>query len=689
MINAIGQRKTIGYLILPLYLIYGEIVFKLMTVKECPPIAWVPTVLFPGIIGLIVSMLTGMTKSRKANRITRGVIMSIFALLFLVNFFIYKQFKIFYEPGTVFAGAAGVAKGFMDHVAKLIFSPSGLSAILLFIAPIVLYFIFGRKIDTGERTSFYNILQLVIIVVVASLINIPTVRGNEILKGAYSDRYSFQTAVTDFGLLTGIRLDATRSMLRKFGINSTSIAKSEEIILSPEEYEKNIAREGSTVDVALEEAAANIVYEKSVLDIDFAKLAEETSDKNLATLDEYVAGLTPSSQNEYTGIFSGKNLIIVTAEAFSDSIVSPELTPTLYRLMTKGINFTDYIQQATAGTIGGEYQIIFGLYPSDAGESFIRMSNNTTWFTMGSMLTREGYSGRAFHNGEYTYYDRDKTHNAIGYADEYMAFGNGLEEFLTDSWPRSDKEMFDATLEMYIDKQPFSLYYMSVSGHSLYSKTANAMSAKNWEYVKDMDASDTIKAYYAANLELEFALESMIETLEEKGIANDTVIVLAADHFPYGLDEDGAFGNMPYLAELYGFSPSNYMERDKNGLIIWCGELEEWDTITVDAPVSSFDILPTLLNLFGLEWDSRLFPGRDVLSDAEPIVFNGMYDWKTDRGIYIASKAEFTPAKGATIPHGYVDRINSIVREKLNYCWSVLHYDYYRHVIEDSGYIYE
>ena len=680
------KLKIIGYFVLPVYLVYCEILFKILTVKTCPPIAWITTILFPAAVGLVVSMFTGIPRNRKANRITRGVLMCIFAVLFLVNFFIYKQFKTFYEPGTIFAGAAGVATGFMDHVAKLVFSANGITAICLYFIPIVLYFIFGDRFDNGKRTSFYNVLQLFIVFVAITIITIPIVRTNEALRGAYSERYSFQGAITDFGLLTGIRLDVTRSTMRKLGIN-TAKSSNDEDAMSPEEYEQSITREGAIVDAAMAEAAASMVYGKSVMDIDFAKLAENTDDSVLASIDEYVASLTPSSKNEYTGMFKGKNLILITAEAFSSYMVDPELMPTLYRMMTKGIVFTDYLQQSSAGTIGGEYQNIFGLYPSDAGESFLNMSDNLTWFTMGSQLTRLGYSGRAFHNGDYTYYDRYITHNAIGYEDEYLAYGNGMEDMISERWPRSDLEMFETTLPMYIDKQPFSLYYMTVSGHSLYSKSGNAMSSKNWEYVENMNCSDTLKAYYAANLELEFGLKRMIEMLEEAGIANDTVIVLAADHFPYGLDDDGALGSMPYLAELYGFAPTNYLERDKNGLIIWCGELEEWSTITVDAPVCSFDILPTLSNLFGLEWDSRLLPGRDVFSDAEPIVFSFMYDWKTDRGQYISSKAEFTPAEGATIPPGYVERINKIVRGKMEYCWDVLHYDYYRHVIEDSGYL--
>ena len=684
----IGEKKLniIGFFVLPIYLVYCEILFKLFTVVVCPPIAWITTIIFPAVIGIIASIFTGLLKNQKANRIARGVLMCVFALVFLVNIFIYMQFKIFYEPATVFVGAQGVVNNFMDHVWNLLFSLRGIIAILLYLVPIVLYFVFGKKFDAGDRLSLKGSLVLLVVLLVLGIGNLALIRTDEVLKGAYSERYNFQSAVTDFGILTGVRLELQRDLLRKRGINSTTIGNGDtEAAISPEEFEKSIVREGEIVDAMLEEAAANIKYEKNVLDIDFDELAQNTEDDALASVDEYVASLTPSSQNEYTGIFEGKNLIMITAEAFSNRIIDPELTPTLYRLATKGINFTDYTQQASAGTIGGEYQIIFGLFPSAGGESFISMKDNLNWFTMGSQLTRRGYSGGTFHNGEVTYYDRHITHNTIGYPDEYLARGNGMEELIEPLWPGSDREMFEATLEMYIDKQPFNLYYMTLSGHSQYGP-GNAMSARNLEYVEHLDMSERLRYYYAANMEIEFGLTSIINMLDEAGILDDTVIVMSADHFPYGLDDDGYVGNLPYVAELYGYEPQNYLERDENGLIIWCREMEDWEPIVVDTPVSSLDILPTLSNLFGLEWDSRLLPGRDVFSEAEPLVFNFCYDWKTDRGTYIVSENKFTPVDGVTIPPGYVDRMNEIVRNKMNYCWNVMYHDYFRHVLVDSGF---
>ena len=179
-----------------------------------------------------------------------------------------------------------------------------------------------------------------------------------------------------------------------------------------------------------------------------------------------------------------------------------------------------------------------------------------------------------------------------------------------------------------------------------------------------------MKAYIAANLELEKGLTSLIAQLEEAGIADDTVIVMTSDHFPYGLGT--AWGNdHNCLSELYGVDRYDEIERDRNTLIIWSGCLEG-QGIQIDAPVCSLDILPTLSNLFGLEYDSRLSIGRDVFGTEEAIVPWPDYSWVTELGKYDASSNKFTPyVDESLIPEGYVDRISSIVRTRINFSRSV------------------
>ena len=665
-------KNILSALFFPATIFYYEMIFRESTVHGIWGISFYPTLLFSLLYGGFLFLILSLIKNKRIYFTTNLSLLCLTAIPFLVEFFVYRQFKIFYDLNTVAGGAGDVAGGFMDDVLRLIFSFDGLYHIFLFLLPAVLYGIFGRKQvfipDFSEKLRHGTIFTLAALFIVTLF----TVNFHKPFSNAYDHQYSFQSAVSNFGLITGIRLDATRNISGDDGgFEAMDMAALEETIVESE-IEKEI------VETEPE-------YGDSIMNIDFKALAEQSSGV-YAEMDNYVASLQPSSKNKYTGIFEGKNLIFITAEAFSEELIDPELTPTLYRLATKGIHFTDYYQPASAGTIGGEFSNIFGMLPMNGGISFENMAYNHAPFTMGQQLNKLGYYGVAYHNNDYTYYSRHITHNSLGYSEGFYGMGNGLEEHITYCFPESDLELIEATIDDYIDHQPFNIYYMSVSGHSEYTNGSNAMANKNQDAVAHMtDVSDRIRNYYACNLEFEYAMTYLIDQLEAKGIADDTVIVIGADHFPYGLDYDAALGYMPYLEELYGHEVNTYLERDHNRLIIWSGCLEDSEPIVVDTPTSSIDILPTLSNLFGLEWDSRLLVGRDVFSDAMPLVFTVSYDWKTDKGTYLSWSGTFTPADAnMTIPSDYVDRINSIVRNKLTFSSRIINYDYYAHVFTNE-----
>ncbi|MGM9604254.1 MAG: sulfatase-like hydrolase/transferase, partial [Faecousia sp.] len=410
------------------------------------------------------------------------------------------------------------------------------------------------------------------------------------------------------------------------------------------------------------------VYNPHVISgLDFGELAETENDPTRKKLFTYLDSLTPALENEYTGMFEGKNLILITAESFNYALIDPELTPTLYRLCTQGIHFTNaYVPLWTGNTSGGEMAIFSGLAMNCDMYTY---SKQQPFNTIGRQLMNLGYFSRAYHNNGYYFYDRDKTHEDLGY-EKYIGIGNGLEEGVEEVWPASDQEMLDFTLPQYIDQQPFSIYYMTVSAHCRYNFLGNAQSKKNQDLVQDLPYSTPLKAYIAANLELEKGLTSLVAQLEEAGIADDTVIVMTADHFPYGLGT--AWGNdHNCLAELYGVNSYDEIERDRNTLIIWSGCLEG-KGLQIDAPVCSLDILPTLSNLFGLEYDSRLSIGRDVFGTEEAIVPWPDYSWVTELGKYDSSTQKFTPfVDQSLIPEDYVDRISSIVRTRVSFSRSV------------------
>lgn len=650
--------KVIGFYTLSIF--YLECVLKRSTINASWDISLVYIFLFALFLSSIIYLISSFTKKEKINKRIRTICLVLITITFIVNYFVYYVFKIFYDVNTVTAGGGDALGGFKDMIFEIVFCANGLLHIFLFALPAILYFATRKKWDNGEQNHKLQILYVVLSCVISFVGTQGSIKLNEKYNRIYSTEYNYQSSVTSFGLLHSIALDIEKNLFEDTDVSFSTVEEetTEEETTSPKET----------------------VYEKNIMDIDFDAL-EQNASSDYIQLDTYVQSQTASLQNEYTGLFKGKNLIMISAEAFSAEVIDEERTPTLYRLATKGINFTDYYQPASAGTTGGEYENIFGMLPMLGGSSFKITATRNNYLTIGSQLNRLNYNGWAFHNNDYTFYDRDKTHNNLGYSNGFMGYGNGMEEYVTNQWPQSDLEMIEGTLPLYIDQEPFNVYYMSVSGHNGYSVSANAMAKKNWDRVKDLDYSDEVKGYLAANMELEDALTYLVNELEEKGIADDTVIVLGADHFPYGLDYNASLGNMPYLSELYGYNVTNYLERDHNRLIIWSGCLEDDDPIVVDDPVFSLDILPTLCNLFGVEYDSRLLPGRDVFSTTSPLIFNTNYDWKTDKGTYLSWTNTFTPKdENTVIPDGYVEKMKTIVSNKIKYCDAVLKLDYFSYL---------
>lgn len=642
-------------------LIFMEVVFKIATGSSFFPSIFV-VILFSIAFGQIFYLVGSFAPNPKINTAIKAVILGACGLIFIVEYFVFRQFNDFYSVKTVLAGAGGVAGGFMGDVFALIFSLRGMLFIVLFFLPLILYLVQAKfGIDRAHAISWPEKGRVLAFALIAHLLAFFIISISGSYGVAYTSQYSFHTSVPNYGLLTSIRKDITTNESVSFR--------------TPENHDGQTTASSKDTDFS--------AYDKAVMDIDFTELAENAWDEDYQQLDNYVASLTPSSKNNMTGKFSGYNLIFISAEAFSHGAMSPTLTPTLWRMWTKGIIFTDYYQFESAGTTGGECQNIFGLIPADGGESVKEAAYNNNYFTTGAILNRLGYNGWAFHNNDYTFYDRHETHNNLGYNNGFMGYGNGMEEYVTDQWPQSDLEMIQGTFDnIYCDQEPFNVYYMSVSGHSGYSPNGNIMSEKNWDAVTGIE-NDTIRGYIAANLELEYAMEYLVKQLEERNMARHTLIVLTADHFPYGLDEGYEMGG-GNLAELYGTDIDTFFDRDKNALIMWSASLEDEDPIVVREPVSSIDILPTLCNLFDVEWDSRLLPGRDVFSDAEALVFNPAYCWKTNEGTSIG--AEFTPNPDSELTNidSYAQRFDTIVANKMNYCRGVLGHNYYYHVFGEA-----
>ena len=626
---------------------------------------------FGSCLGLITSLLPP-----KGEKWTAVVLASLLGILGLTEFFIHDAFQVFMPLISIFTTAEGVATGYADTVASLLLK--NIWRIALVLLPVVLYAVFSL----GSRRGWKRSLALGLSALLLYLGGIGLVHWVGLDTAQFSAAANFDGTVSSFGLSMGLAMDLTGGAAVGQGDVQFEIPEAETVeTTGPQET----AETGEAAEPAetTQPTEPPVVYNPHSFDLDFAALAESETNKDIQSIHQYIATLTPDMENEYTGLFEGKNLILITAEAFSGEIIDPELTPTLYRMATEGIQFTDYYHQLWGcGTTGGEFANLLSIVPYGGTTTMMEVVEQDMFLTMGNQLQKQGYVSAAFHNNDHTYYNRHMTHTELGY-DTFFAWGNGMEELISNGWTRSDEEMFQVTLPDYLEQdQPFSLYYMTVSGHAHYALSSNAMARKNYELVEDQPYSEFVKGYLACNMELELAMAYTIAALEEAGIADDTVIVISTDHYPYGLAPSDTWGNKDYLAELYGKDWNNDLTRDHNSLIIWSGCLEDMD-IVVDDPVSALDILPTLSNLFGVEYDSRLLVGRDVFSDSEPLVFWPLtYSWKTDKGFYNGKTGEFTPVDGVEVPEDYVDSVSTKVKNKCLYSRTV-HYQNYFNVISD------
>ena len=613
---------------------------------------------FGGILGQIFSFLGQKTWGKW---VCTGV-MALLTVFYIVEYFVNDAYMSFMQIGTLLGGAKGVATDFGDIVLSLVVR--GFWRIVVFFLPVILYALLAAPRETSWRLRWFALAGAL----AAYLLGFGIVSAVGTDAARMSSAYNFDSAIRCFGLNMGMAMDILRD----------SAAEESQGEFVPVEVPQTQPAPVETVPEQTE--PPEVVYEPNVMNFDFAGLAQTEKNSRIASIHKYVNTVEPTMKNEYTGMFKGKNLILITAEAFSKEVIDPVLTPTLYRLANEGICFEDYYQPMWGGsTSSGEFSVLTGLVSASGTNSIKEARQQDLFLSIGKQLQKEGYYSAAYHNHLYTFYDRDKTHTYYGY-DTFMGLHNGMEEGVKEVWPESDLEMMDFTVPLYIDKQPFSIYYMTVSGHCRYNYLGNKMSKKNYDVVKDLDCSETVKCYLACQLELGYAMASLIRQLEEAGIADDTLIVLSTDHYPYGLEGGTTWGNKKdYVAELYGYDPKNHIERDHSALIMWSGCLEDKD-IVIDTPVYSLDILPTISNLFGVEYDSRLLVGRDVFSDAEPIVLWYDYTWKTDKGSYNSETRKFTPAEGVTVDNDYVERIKNIVYNKIFYSREVQNTDYFNYL---------
>lgn len=633
-----------------LFIVYEELIFSCLVYKTFPTSLWL-IILFSIPIAVILNLITSVFKP-KINKFLTYIITIAFIILFSAQIVYYSMYEAIISFFSMMHG--GQITEFMEAIIDVVLR--NWYGIALFALPLGILIVLSKKeVLLFERNSLKEIaikMTSVVVVHLVALLCVNFINTNMMYsnKNLYYNIHIPKVTANRMGLLTTMRLDLQRFI---FG------------------FEEKLSVETSITPIEEEENNYNVTY------IDFDKLIQNEENNTIKEMHEYFSSQEASKKNKYTGMFKGKNLIVLVGESFSSLAIREDLTPNLYKLYKEGFQFDNfYTPIFPVSTADGEYITDTSLIPKEGVWSFLKIAGNYMPYSYPNVFEKQGYSSNAYHNHTAAYYERDKYIETMGY-NSYLAVGTGLEDRMdTSNWPNSDYEMVKTTMDDYINNEKFMAYYMTVSGHMNYTKIGNMMVYRNWDQVKDLPYSHKAKSYLAANIELDKAVGELIRRLEEAGKLEDTVIVISGDHYPYGL-------TLEEINELSTFERDDKFEKYRMPFLIWSGSMKE--PIKVEKIGSSLDVLPTVLNLFGAEFDSRLLIGRDILSDTEPLVIFSDRSFITDKGKYNAVTGEFIANEGTTVEEGYVDKINTIIYKKYQMSRLILENDYYKHIFKTEN----
>lgn len=645
----------------PMAVLYMELILRAFTIAPFFDFGLLLVTVFSAATGLFIYGLCGLLSQRASKRLS-VILFVLLWLLFSTQAVYHNFFNKYLIIFSLTAGGADqiVAEGILKNT--LLAIANSLPAILLFAVPFVLLIIFfGKTIEVArlkKQSIIYFCLSVLLNVALIVFINV-TPSLSAVQSGLFDPNHS----VAKFGLLRTEVLDIKYNLLG---------------------FEQKIDLEEEKQPETNEEEDKAEEFKPNVLEIDFGAKAEE-KDQTLSLMNEYFSSAEPTYKNEYTGKYEGYNLVLMVAEGFSPYAIDPELTPTLYKMQQEGFRFTNFYTPIWGvSTSDGEYAVCTGLIPKSGVWSFYRSGKNYMPFGLGNMFKAIGVDKNfAYHNNTASYYHRDVSHPNLGY--NYKGMGTGVEKYVKKVWPQSDLEMISGSVSEYLnDDKPFHAYYMTVSGHLEYNRMGNTMANKNWSAVENLDCSEALKAYYACNMELDKAVEKLLLELNEKGVADKTVIAITPDHYPYGLEQDD---NDKYSVwrEILGRDVDARFELYESCFLLYCQSDES--APTVDKYCCSVDVLPTIFNLFGLEYDSRLLMGSDIMSTASDLVIFSDRSFITDMGRYDSVKNSFTLHEGKNFNSEeektqYVEGMKATVNNKFKMSAKILEKDYYRYIFD-------
>ncbi len=327
--------------------------------------------------------------------------------------------------------------------------------------------------------------------------------------------------------------------------------------------------------------------------------------KDIVEINDFITE-TKGQRSDSSGTYQGKNLVLILCESLGPQAIKEDLTPTLYKLSKEGTYFTNYYAPLyPSNTNDSEFMSQTGMMPSvDYGTTSKDFGSNYYPYALANLFKKEGYSVNSYHSHVKEFYNRETLHKSFGF--EYLYDKDDLDLVLEgkefNNWI-DDADLFEKVIENTDTTKPFYDFVITTSGHMPYYSGRSEI-LENYQKVKELypDIPNQAAYYYAAQMKLDEGIKVLIEKLDEKGVLDNTIIMLFGDHYPYGIDHEDT------LNFFYGDLENTY-DIYKTPFIIYDSTSTGQENGTL---ASTFDIFPTITSLFNLDDSKAYTVGEDL-----------------------------------------------------------------------------
>ncbi len=386
--------------------------------------------------------------------------------------------------------------------------------------------------------------------------------------------------------------------------------------------------------------------ERKIDDTSWKELISKTKDGTFKSLNNYFINRSITPKNDMTGKFKDKNLIIIMMESVNEiAIYNEEYFPTLYKMYHEGISFkNNYSPRNNCSTGNNEFTVLSSLFTINNTCTANTYASNKYPEAVFNIFNNAGYKTSAYHDYTQKFYRRSKILPNLG-ANKYYGVEDLKIPYSTNYTEADDKDMFIAAQKYYMNEDKFMAYFATVTPHQSYIDS-QICSERYYKKYRDLGYSSNLSRYLSKMQVMDEAFQELLKQLEETDKLKDTVIAVFGDHFPYGLTDSqiNEFlekNNAGYTINRNSTTNKNV---DKTPMFIYNSEMEP---LVVEDYTTIIDLLPTLLNMFDLEYDPRLYLGTDIFSNthsSRAVFTDG--SWTNERGYYHAPNSSMKYLEG-------------------------------------------